>query len=281
MSKYFNIAQFVIRIVPNGMRGKARFGRILLRCFSKQNLLDSSGLIFEVPSLHEPIAHGIFTFGSYERSTIEMIIKHLPEHGVFIDVGANIGSISIPVAAIRPDASVIAIEADPQIAEYLRSNVSNNKLTNITVIESLVGSMDKNQVPFNRAPNEKFGMGSVGTKFDTEAIFLRQMTLLRILHEAGEVSPDVLKVDVEGAEYGVFKGAAQLLEGDASPVIIFEFCDWSEQSIVDQSPGDAQKFLIDLGYHMEMLGKNISYQSTKWPLKVGSAMIYASKKLDV
>jgi hypothetical protein len=69
-----------------------------------------------------------------------------------------------------------------------------------------------------------------------------------ILIEAGVDRVDVIKVDVEGFERDVFRGAIKVLSAERAPVILFEFCDWAEERLTDGGRGDAQRILRDLGY---------------------------------
>ena len=46
-------------------------------------------------------------------------MKLVPANGAFLDVGANIGNHSIAVAKLRPDVTVIPIEAEPRAVQFL------------------------------------------------------------------------------------------------------------------------------------------------------------------
>jgi hypothetical protein len=105
-----------LRLVPDRLPGKTRLGRMLLGPFQSRKpavLKDRAGCIYVLPSYAEPMAQHIFTFGTYERETQKTIVNFLPERGTFIDVGANIGAVAIPIAKARPDVSIVCIEADP------------------------------------------------------------------------------------------------------------------------------------------------------------------------
>ncbi len=67
-------------------------------------------------------------------------------------------------------------------------------------------------------------------------------TLDSVLSELAITSVDVLKVDVEGFEAAVFRGAERLLSGPNPPIVVFEFCDWAEQRS-GYCIGDAQRVL--------------------------------------
>jgi hypothetical protein len=52
----------------------------------------------------------LFTFGAYEPETQDVILEFLPEGGTFIDVGANIGALAIPIARLRRRAHIIFLK---------------------------------------------------------------------------------------------------------------------------------------------------------------------------
>ncbi len=90
---------------------------------------------------------------------------------------------------------------------------------------------------------------------------------------------DCIKVDVEGYEQQVFQGASKILM-QYKPVIFFEFCDWSENRPNENSQaGDAQEYLMTLGYKIFLLESWISSKSPlAKALKKGSADLVASYK---
>jgi FkbM family methyltransferase len=110
-------------------------------------------------------------------------LRYLRPSGAFVDVGANVGAISLPVAACRPNARIICIEADPEIVSLLRRNVAENGRSNVRIIHCLAGPFDDPQIPFYRAPAAKFGMGSVGPQFGAAPITLTQHPLDEVLDE--------------------------------------------------------------------------------------------------
>jgi precorrin-6B methylase 2 len=73
--------------------------------------------------------HNIFFFGTQEPLTEFLIEKLMPQGGTFVDVGANIGLMSV-VAGLRagPKGRVVAIEPAPIIAKRLEENLCLNNL---------------------------------------------------------------------------------------------------------------------------------------------------------
>jgi FkbM family methyltransferase len=199
---------------------------------------------------------------------------------VYLDVGANIGAIALPVARQRSDVRVICIEADPRICAILRSNVADNALSNVTVVECLAGPYSKKTVRFYTAPPSNFGMGSIGPQFALPPVLLEQVALDEVLDDMGVAHVDVIKLDVEGAELGVLQGLTRRLTGSRSVKILFEFSNWAEKRIEGQVPGAAQAFLHSLGYRIFQLGFGGETGAPVYqPLRRGSAMLLSQRSV--
>ena len=274
----FEIARRLLRCIPNQLTGKTRIRRAALRILRSHlpvRIPDRYGNSIWCPSLDEPIAAALFASGVYEKETIDTILSHLPFDGTYIDVGANVGAIALPVAARRPNGRVICVEADPAIAAILQRNKEENGRSNITAVECVAGSEEK-AISFYSAPAGRFGMGSIGPQFDAVPITLKQRTLDGILDELDIRDVNVVKLDIEGAELGALRGLSRRLASANPPVVIFEFADWAEGRISGQNPGDAQAFLISIGYrifHFESGG--ISRRALDTPVTCGSGMFLA------
>ena len=269
----------LLRVVPDRVPGKTRLGRMLLRPFLSRSpciLTDRAGCTYVLPSYAEPIAQHIFTFGAYERDTQEVILRFLPKRGTLIDVGANIGALAIPIAKARPHASIICLEADPNIHELLVENVIRNECGRIQVVSCIAGPADSQFVPFYRAPDDKFGMGSIGPQFGAHPIMLAQRSLDVLVADSNLADVDVIKIDVEGAEFGVLQGARRILASKRPPAIVFEFADWAEGRIPGQRPGDSQSLLLASGYRLFRLepGPRIGAEIVT-PLRNGACMLLA------
>ena len=88
----------------------------------------------------------------------------------------------------------------------------------------------------------------------------------------------VVKVDVEGHEAAVFRGAQKLLLSSPAPAIVFEFCDWAEARFAGGYPGEAQEFLMRLGYRIHRLAAPGKLgRPLDVPLTAGSAMLVAER----
>jgi FkbM family methyltransferase len=273
----FDLIRRAMRAVPDSLPGKTRLARVALRPFPKNRMArvpDRFGNVMHLPSLAEPISLGLFAFGAYEPDTLWAILRHLSPSGIFVDVGANIGALALPIAASRPDARIICVEADPQIILLLRRNVAENGWSNIDIIHCLAGPIDDPQVSFYCAPTAKFGMGSIGPQFGASPVKLVQCTLNEVLDELTIDDVEVVKLDIEGAEFGALQGLCRRLTSRRPPEIVFEFADWAETRIAGQAAGRAQEFLLSLGYRLFRLGRSgRPGERLDRPMTNGSAMI--------
>ena len=251
----------ILRWLPPGTPGKSRLARRLLGsslAANDKSVIGRGGDEFIAPSLMEPVGFYLLIDGVYESELLSFMLGKLQRKAgaesagaVFVDVGANIGSFTIPVAkSLGAEGRVIAIESSPTIYPYLKRNVELNGLSNIRLIQCAASDTDLQEVPFYEAPIESFGMGSLGAQFNGKPIPVITRTLDSILSERGVDRVDLIKVDVEGFEVGVFKGAEKLLNGPDAPLIAFEFCDWAEDRVPGGRRGNAQRALKDYGYRI-------------------------------
>src|SRR5205823_5560963 len=134
-------------------------------------------------------------------------------------------------------------------------------------------------VPFYPAPKHKFGMGSLSAQFGAMPIEVLATKLDRALEEARIERVDLLKVDVEGFEASVFRGAQNLLTGACPPLVVFEFCDWAEGRVPHARVGDAQRLLLGYGYSIWRLTDFLrGRRPLREPLQSNYSMLVASRE---
>lgn len=248
---------YALRWLPHGMKGKMRLARALMsRALSDRPArIHVNGLHFQVPSTREPVAMHLIADGAYESTLCTALQKVLRPGSVFLDVGANIGVLSI-FAAHRwcPQGTVLGFEASPQIFDHLSANVQANPHRALDIVHAAVTSRSGDTMTFYNAPESKFGMGSLTNRFGTEGVAVPTVALDDAVRAHGIDRVRAIKVDVEGFELGVFQGATQILTQPSAPVVFFEFNDWAENR-PEQGvrAGDAQRFLLDLGYRLQRL----------------------------
>lgn len=271
-----------LRWIPAEAPGKARLARRLLgTCLEARDVTVDArhGISYLTPSLREPVGFYLLVDGVYEVGVLDFAFDRLSAGAVVVDIGANIGAFTLPVAKeIGATGQVIAIEASPRIFPYLQRNVALNKLSNVSLVQCAAFNRDRQAVTFYEAPIDRFGKGSLGAHFDAERVSAPTRTLDSILDEQQVKHVDLIKLDAEGSEALVFQGAEKLLTGDRPPMIVFEFCDWAEESVLNGQAGYAQRLLRDWGYciwRLEDFGRGKAPLADV--LKSGFEMLVASR----
>ena len=115
----------------------------------------------------------------------------------FIDIGANIGAYSVFVKGLGLVTKIIAIEADEVILQRLKFNLPDG----VTILNIAVAA-EEGVIPFyiNEASR---GQNSLVAGDGMRKIEVKAKRLLQILDENNVVQPTALKIDVEGAEFGI------------------------------------------------------------------------------
>ena len=253
---------YALRWLPHGLKGKMRLARWLMsRALPDRPARIHVGeLQFQVPSTREPVAMHLIADGAYESTLCTALQSVLQPGSVFLDVGANIGVLSIFAAHHWcPQGTVLGFEASPQVFDHLSTNVQANPHRALDIVHAAVTSHSGDTLTFYNAPESKFGTGSLTNRFGTEGIAVPTVALDDAVRAHGIESVRAIKVDVEGFELGVFQGATQILTQPSAPVVFFEFNDWAENRPEHGvRAGDAQRFLLSLGYRLQRLDDYLS-----------------------
>lgn len=240
-----------LRSLPS-FRGKENIARRLLTREEKGHctlVRDRYGNDMVVPNLFEPVGFSLGINGSYEPDVIDFLRSLLNRDTDFIDIGANIGALTLALA--EHARRVLAIEASPLVVDYLRRNIELNRKTNVTVVACAASRPGVGSVPFYMPP-VKFAMGSSAAQFNVDPVEIAACALDQVV-TGEEWRVGVVKIDVEGFEAHVLLGASGLLHSDAAPSIVMEFCDWAEERAFPGRRGWAQQILLDAGYTLWLM----------------------------
>ncbi|MBE7170993.1 MAG: FkbM family methyltransferase [Williamsia sp.] len=264
-------------------KGKNRIARWLLKSTIKEKkdiiLAGHHQLQYKIPNFVEPVGFDILIDGIHEEQTSAFIRKHVPPNGTFIDIGANIGSITMPVCRQRPDIKAISIEASPRVFKYLEHNIALNNITNCTIVNKAVDHADGKIVDFYSQP-ELFGTGSMSAVFTSESEQVETITIDTLREKYRIPAISFIKIDIEGFEYFAFEGGQNTLKRDDAPDILFEFVDWAEKQARNLKPGNAQELLMSYGFDIYEFknGKPAGARLHKPVVREGWVMLYATKR---
>jgi FkbM family methyltransferase len=214
------------------------FPRTLLERFSRNRVLrrHMPADFGSVPIMVSPDAGLRFWKPRIESDLFDFAREFVQPGSIVWDVGANVGLLTI-AAAQRAGVSgkVIAIEADIWLAGLLRRSAAIQPTTSahIQVIPAAVSDSSAiasfNVAQRCRACNFLSGVeGSSQTGGLRETVNVLTITLDWLLNQG--VAPNVLKIDVEGAEANVFNGAQQVI-AETLPVVLCEVRDRSRDCV--------------------------------------------------
>lgn len=276
MSSIQRLSSF-LQALPE-FRGKRRLGRMAVNLSGaarlKEFIVQTHSGNFLIPNLKDSISLDLFVGGYYEKGLVDLLVDKIPRNGVWLDIGANIGSVCIATARRRPDIKVIAVEASPWIYKFLKKNVELNDVRNITPINFAVYKESGKSMPMF-APRDLFGKGSLKAIYTSDSEMVRTITVDDIKNKYRLPAVHFIKVDVEGFEASVFAGLSAVASAD-KPKIVFEFSEWAETEAGFEA-GEAQTIILDNGYKLQELDSNfnpIGSTSTS-PYKVKNANLFA------
>jgi FkbM family methyltransferase len=168
-------------------------------------------------------ARPAYFLGTYERHVVQALRDTVRPGSIAYDVGAHIGYMSMTLSRlVGPSGRVFSFEADPASIAVLERNIARNRLANVTVINSCV-SNSTGTLRFATFPQ----YSSVGrihdaqTPDDARVIEVNAVSLDAFVFDLGHPAPDVIKVDVEGAEAQVIAGGRTVL-AQKRPAVIAE-----------------------------------------------------------
>ena len=181
------------------------------------------GLSLNVPNNDITVVPAIVG-GYYELLELDILELLVPTCETFVDVGANVGVYTCVASRCSPKTRVIAFEPVPENFGYLQRNIDRNGLRNEVIVE---------RVALGEADGElriSLDEGSIGTHHavrsgpidSASSITVPVRSLDSYMEERHETRVDLIKVDVEGYESAVLKGARRLLE-DQRPSLLVEF----------------------------------------------------------
>jgi FkbM family methyltransferase len=173
----------------------------------------------------------------YNLDELDFLRGHAPAGGVFVDVGANVGTYAMPLARhVGSAGKVIAIEPHPVTFARLAFNRTASGLNQATLIAAAASDSDGELLIETDGGN--LGASHIVTSAATaNAVKVPALRLQRILHEAGVAKVDALKIDVEGFEdrvlIGFFADAPQALWPRAVVIEHLSRDEWQQDCIAD------------------------------------------------
>jgi len=202
--------------------------------------------------------------GDYENYLLESLLKHSAiKNKTIWDIGAHVGYHSLLFAKYAgPNGLVIAFEPNPKNREIFRNNLENNKNLASNIIlkeEALADEIGLSKMLISRSGYQTSSSGGYlhdvmpplakesYKNFTSQEIKIN--TIDNLIKTEKLPIPDLMKVDVEGAELKVLEGALNTLRSK-KPILAIEI-----HSILMMFY--LQKLLLDLNYQLEIIDENV------------------------
>lgn len=176
----------------------------------------------------DSIASRIFWAGvdGYEPESLTAFKNLAQPATAILDVGANCGVYALIAATANADATVVAFEPVPEVFAQLSRNADVNGLANLSVHQLAVGDHDGDvsffvpdvlYLPTRGSTSPELGRGG-------REVRVPCTTVDSYRRQHGCPRTDLIKIDAEGAEPDVLRGASETI-ADCRPVVMCEILD--------------------------------------------------------
>jgi len=178
----------------------------------------------------------------FEEHLVHFFNKIIKPDFIILEGGAHVGMHTVRFSKLVPDGHVYSFEASPRNFQMVNKTITENEIKNVRVVNNALYSENKtvylsyHQHPDQDSVNMNYGV-------PVEAVTIDSLNLPKI---------DFIKLDVEGVELEVLKGAVNVLKSQR-PIIAFEFLSHIENV---QSP---IPFLVDNGYDVYNIDTHWDY----------------------
>jgi FkbM family methyltransferase len=200
------------------------------------------------------VAREIAAPEGYEPWVLPYFLDMCREGMTVLDVGASWGVYSLPAAKrVGPKGRVLAVEVSPQNCRILLHNVRINALDNVEILA--IGASDR--VGTARMTIQTHGNTNSIDRItsDDDPFFggfdvVPTLPLDLLSAHIGRV--DILKMDIDGADYRACVGARELLT-IGRPIVFLEYCPMLLRPLSGIDPGELLKLFLELDYDIEVL----------------------------
>ena len=233
----FRKKQRILRVFYNNLSDRIRGIRTVIPVLNKKYGINM------LVNTKDLIGWNLFFFGEYEKDTNRILERFVSNEDIVIEAGANIGSETLLLGKLCPKGKVYAFEPAPQVYGYLQFNIGLNHLLNIHSYQMALGEKEKD-IEFYLLPEHFPNQGMSSKIRHTQAekkIIVRQTTINRFVEEHNIQRLELIKMDIQGAEYSVLEGAENVIR-KFKPNILLE----ASESYSDLT--EIFKYLEKFGY---------------------------------
>jgi len=151
--------------------------------------------------------------GAYEPAMTSVLRQYLRVGGSFLDLGANLGYFAVLASRlVGPLGTVVAVEPQGRLQQLLLENVQANDCWNVRLVRALVGAQSGTS-RLHLASSLNTGASSMfrSVRYWQPTEVVTCLTLEALLDRVGLRAVDLVKIDIEGAEFDVLMAAERVL----------------------------------------------------------------------
>lgn len=195
----------------------------------------------------------------YDRLTKVILEKHLNKNSNCIDIGCHKGEILELMLSYAPQGTHYAFEPLPHLYQNLKTNFGEKVTLYPYALANENGKSTfqfvKNAPAYSGIKKREYAVENP----DIEEIDVELKRLEEVILPSTNI--DLIKIDVEGAEFGVLQGAEQLLR-QQKPIIVFE-CGLGASDFYGTNPLEIYQYLVDkIGLNIYTLKSFLKQQSS-------------------
>lgn len=217
-------------------------------------IVERGGVTFEL-DLAQGIDFAIYLGDVFERGTKAALRSLVTEAGVVLDIGANIGAHTLHLARlVGPSGRVIAFEPTDFAFRKLRRNIELNPALaeRISTYNCFLAAKDGNALPdkiyssWPLVPEAELHAKHLGRAMSTDNASTRSVD--SVLAEVGNPTIQLVKLDVDGFECEILRGATKLLR-EQKPIFVMELAPY----VLDErgtSLSELMSLLTSNGYRL-------------------------------
>lgn len=214
--------------------------------------------------IHEPIASGIF-------------IENIQEGDCVLDIGGHIGYFTCLSSKLASKGTVHTFEVDSNCIPLINKNIARNGFQNVIVNNYAVSDhLGTEKIPISNKPNAELKIQTVKEEFKE----VKSVTVDEYVRSK-DLTPDFIKIDVEGAEWKVLNGMENVLNLDRIKLLIEIHVDFlADHFNIDYK--QILELLENKGFQMEEIESHRSLESgfrkiTRDSTLAGNTMVFCVK----
>ena len=190
----------------------------------------------------------------YEKNETNFVKDSVNKGDIVIDIGANIGYYTLMFAKlVGGTGKIYAFEPDPKNFSILEKNIQVNGYNNI-ILEKKAVSNKLGKSTFYVSENSA-GSSMHKPNNVVDQIYVDLITLDNYF-EVNTITPDFVKIDIEGYELNALKGMESILQSSDKTKIMIEYNPLTKKEL-NSDPMDSLTFLSELGFKFKDLNSRV------------------------